>query len=143
MANLSELIIPVKNPTTGEVTNQAFNLTSSGTDTIPSAYCITAGNEAAKVASCTNYECTENSYLHILIKNMNTAVGPLTLNVNNTGALPIYINGSASSNSNYRLPSGTYIVRFKDQKYHFRYDGYLPGTQRASVSGETVTFTDY
>ena len=31
-----------------------------------------------------------------------------TLNINGTGAKPIYINGNASSASNYTLPAGSY-----------------------------------
>ena len=42
----------------------------------------------------------------------NTAQSALTFNVGSIGAKPIYINGVASSASNYTLPAGQYIARY-------------------------------
>lgn len=95
--------------------------------TAPSGYCTTISNTAAKTASCTDYSALNNSYLHILIKNSNTAAEALTLNINEQGAKPIYINGEPSSNTNYTLPAGTYISYYDGTNYHFRTDGLLPG----------------
>ena len=91
----------------------------------PSAYCTTAAATAAKGASCTFWTATANSYLHILLKNANTNQGALSLNVNSTGAKPIYINGTVSSSTNYTLPAGSYIVFYDGTNYYFRTDGKL------------------
>ena len=94
-------------------------------NTIPSAYCDTAAGTAAKTASCSGYTLTSNTYLHVIVVNANTSQNALTLNVNGKGAKPIYINGSASSSSNYTLPAGSYIVFYNGTNYYFRTDGAL------------------
>ena len=93
------------------------------TQNYPSAYCTTSGSTAAKKASCTLYAAQANSYLHVLIGSNNTSASALTLNVNSEGAKPIYINGTASSATNYTLPKGTYIVFYDGTNYYFRTDG--------------------
>jgi hypothetical protein len=98
------------------------------TNTIPSGYCTTAAETAAKTASCTDYALKTNSYLQLIIKTANTSKTALTLNVNGKGAKPIYINGAASSTSNYTLPAGSYIAFYDGTNYYIRTDGKLPGT---------------
>lgn len=111
-------------------TNQTMNY--------PSAYCTTSGSTAAKKASCTLYAAQANSYLHVLIGSTNTYAGALTLNVNLEGAKPIYINGAASSATNYTLPKGTYIVFYDGTNYYFRTDGKIEGLQETLVSGTNI-----
>lgn len=100
----------------------------SDNNTYTSAWCITAAATAAKTASCTYYTLKANSYVHILIRYANTVAGAITMNINSQGAKPIYINGTASSASNYTLPAGTYIAFYDGTNYYFRTDGILPGT---------------
>lgn len=107
------------------------------TNTIPSAYCTTAATTAAKTASCTNYALLANSWLHVLISNSNTSANALTLSVNSKTAKPIYINGSASSSTNYTLPAGTYLVYYDGTNYYFRTDGKLT----ADITGNASTAT--
>mgnify|MGYP003292834139 CR=1 FL=1 len=97
-------------------------------NTVPSAQCETAASTAAKTATCTNYSLLSKSFLHVNVRYSNTSKTALTLNVNGTGSKPIYINGTASSSSNYTLPAGTYIVYYDGTAYHFRTDGAIPGT---------------
>ena len=114
---------------------------NDNTNTIPSAYCSTAAGTAAKTASCTDYALLNNSYLHVLIKTANTSASALTFNVNSKGAKPIYINGTASSATNYTLPAGTYIVFYNGTNYYFRTDGKLTASitgDAATVNGKTV-----
>jgi hypothetical protein len=92
-------------------------------DTFTSARCDTAGATSAKVATCHNYVLLSKSQLHIIMSNANTAKSALTLNVNGKGAKPIYINGSASSSSNYTLPAGSYLIYYNGTNYYFRTDG--------------------
>lgn len=97
-------------------------------NTYTSAWCGTSAGTAAKTASCSNFTLKTNSYLHILVRYSNTAASALTLNVNSQGAKPIYINGKASSSSNYTLPAGTYLVFYDGTNFYFRTDKVLPGT---------------
>lgn len=126
------------------VTGGAFrviNYKNDNTDIRPSAYCETAADTAAKAASCTNYSLLSKSYLHVLMIYANTSQTALTLNVNGKGAKPIYINGSASSASNYTLPAGTYLVYYNGTNYYFRTDGKITGDitgNAATVGGHTV-----
>ena len=96
-------------------------------NTYTSAWCGTAAATAAKTATCSNYTLKTNSYIHVLIRYTNTAASALTLNINSTGAKPIYINGVASSKDNYSLYAGTYIVFFNGTNYYFNTDSSLPG----------------
>lgn len=104
-------------------------------NTVPSAYCTTAASTATKAAACTNYYLLNNSYIHVLISQTNTAKSALTLNINSKGAKPIYINGTASSASNYTLPAGTYIVFYDGTNYYFNTNGNLPG----HIDGSSIT----
>jgi len=120
------------------------------TDTVGCAYCATAAATAAKTATCTGYSLLNKSYLVVTIVTANTSKTALTLNVNGKGAKSIYINGTASSTSNYTLPAGTYLVYYDSNKYYFRTDGKITGDitgDAATVGGVTVPsdaeFTDY
>lgn len=120
-----------------------LNVSNSDNNTYPSAYCATAAGTAAKTASCTNYTATANTYLHVLVVYANSSAGAITLNVNGKGAKPIYINGAASSSTNYALPAGSYIVYYDGTNYQFRTDGILPGkilkaSDADTVNGKTV-----
>lgn len=112
---------------------------NSGSDTYPSAYCSTGAGTAAKAATCTNYNLLANSYLHIIITTTNTSASALTLNVNGKGAKPIYINGAASSATNYTLPAGSYIIYYNGTNYYFRTDGKLGRTTEVYASVYTGT----
>lgn len=82
----------------------------------------------AKTANFTNFALKDNSWVQINMAYGNSAAKEITLNINNTGAKPIYINGLPSSDSNYELPAGTYFVFYDGTAYQFRTDGYLYGT---------------
>jgi hypothetical protein len=110
-------------------------------NTVPSAYCSTAAATAAKVATCTGYVLLANSYLHVIITATNTSASAITLNVNSKGAKPIYINGTASSSSNYTLPAGSYLIFYDGTNYYFRTDGKMTGGitgDAGTVNGHTV-----
>ena len=90
---------------------------------IAMAYCDTAGSVSAKVAKCTGYSAQANTHLVITIVNTNTAASALTLNINNVGAKPVFINNTATSTNNYNLSAGTYFVFYNGTNYYFRTDG--------------------
>ena len=113
---------------------------ATGTDTIPSGYCDTAGGTAAKVVQLTGYTNTANQVFMLTLVNANTYAGEITLNVNSTGAKTLYINGQVSSASNYTLPAGSYLVSTSDgTKYSVRTDGKLP----IDISGSANTVNGY
>ena len=116
--------------------NNSSNYTNNS-NTVPAAQCETAAATAAKVATCTNYTLTANTYLHFNIRYTNSVAGAITMNVNSKGAKPIYINGTASSASNYTLPAGSYIAFYNGTNWYFRTDGKLPGDIE-KVNGHTV-----
>jgi hypothetical protein len=71
----------------------------------------------------------------------NSVKSALTLAINSQTAKPIYINGTASSSSNYTLPAGSYLVYYDGTNYYFRTDGKITGDitgNAATVNGKTV-----
>lgn len=100
------------------------NSSNLNTDTIP-AISWTASATATKTASYTSYQLLAKSYFNIVMTYANTSKTALTLNVNSNGAKPIYINGVASSTTNYTLPAGSYFVYYDGTNYYFRTDGFL------------------
>ena len=109
------------------------------TQNYPSAYCTTSGSTAAKKANCSLYAAQANSYLHVLIGSNNISASALTLNVNSEGAKPIYINGTASSATNYTLPKGTYIVFYDGTNYYFRTDGKIQAPNGTLISTSSTS----
>ena len=119
---------------------------SRDTDTVPSAYCESIGTAATKIATCTNFNLADNSYIHVLFRYANSSAGALYLNINDTGAYPIYLNGQVSGQSNYVLPNGTYLAYFDGTAYQIRTDGVLPGVIAGNVKsitneGSIITYT--
>ena len=109
------------------------------TQNYPSAYCTTSGSTAAKKANCSLYAAQANSYLHVLIGSNNISASALTLNINSEGAKPIYINGTASSATNYTLPKGTYIVFYDGTNYYFRTDGKIQAPNGTLISTSSTS----
>ena len=102
---------------------------NSDSNTYTAAHCATAASTVAKAASCTYWAATSNSYIHINFRYTNTANNP-TLNINSTGAKPIYVNGERPTSSNtegHELKAGSYIAFYDGTNYQFRTDGKLPG----------------
>lgn len=111
------------------------------TNTIPQGQCETSAADAAKKVSCTAFSLMAKSYIMVNMRYANTSATALTLNINSTGAKPIYINGSVSSTTNYTLPAGSYIVYYNGTNYYFRTDGKITGSitgDAATVNGLTV-----
>ena len=97
------------------------------TYTITSVWCNTAADVAAKVsANAKYYALRSGNIFELTIRYANTAQSALTLNINETGAKPIYLNGTASSTSNYDLPAGKYMVYYDGINYYINTDGTIP-----------------
>ena len=113
----------------------------NNSDTYTTAKSWTGGGTAAKTATCHDYAAQANSWIIVQMVYANTSASALTLNINNQGAKPIYINGSASSASNYTLPKAHYLVFYNGTNYYFRTDGKIQGSitgDAATVNGKTV-----
>lgn len=106
--------------------------------------CLTAGGTAAKVGTASYYNLSNNRYFFVMIANANTYAGAITLNINSSGAKTIYINGSASSSSNYTLPAGLYHVYYDGTYYRFRTNStFLDGCFTRSYVNTTTSNTNY
>lgn len=90
--------------------------------------CVTAAATAAKVGTTSYYTLGSNRYFMCMMRYANTYAGAITLNISSTGAKPIYINGAASSETNYTLPAGMYLVYYNGTNYYFRTNGVIDGT---------------
>ena len=102
---------------------------------VPQAQCETAADTAAKVGTITNFSLLSNSFVMVNMRYANSAASALTLNLNSTGAKPIFINGAASSESSYTLPAGSYFVYYDGTNFYFRTDGKIT----ASITGNAAT----
>ena len=92
-----------------------------------SAVCNTSAGTAAKVADFAGYVLRTGNRFPLRMVNANTASEQLTLNVNSTGAKPVYINGTISSATNYTLPAGDYDAVYDGTAYQLRLDAGLNG----------------
>lgn len=108
-------------------------------------YCSTAAAKAAKAASATSFALTSGVTVLIRFTAANTSKSALTLNVNSTGAKTVYINGAASSSSNYTLPAGTYPCHYDGTYWHvytngtYRFTSVTAGTFYGALSGNAST----
>lgn len=112
----------------------------NGGSTKTQCFCGTDAGTASKIGEMTDYTATANRYVMVNVVNANTSAGAITLNINGTGAKPIYINGSASSSSNYTLPAGSYLVFYDGTNYQFRTDGKIAGVN--GVIGDGADYTN-
>lgn len=111
------------------------------TSNSPTAIVSTAAGTAAKTSSGTYYALHEMNYLQCILRYSNSVKGAITLNINSTGAKPIYINGSPSSSTNYTLPAGSYFVYYDGTAYQFRTDGVIPGKIMGAKTADNVEWT--
>lgn len=124
----------------GDINTQS-NTDNSKKDAVQ---CSTASGTAAKVGTAAAYNLSNNRYFFVLMENANSYKGAITLNINSSGAKTIYINGSASSSSNYTLPAGLYHVYYDGTYYRFRTNStFLDGCFTRSYINTTTSNTNY
>lgn len=97
MAKLTKLVLPVKDASTGVVTDTEYDLGGGGAGApedigIGYGVCQTATATNAKTVAITDYALTKNGI--VSIKFENAVYGGATLNINNEGAKPLYYRGS-------------------------------------------------
>ena len=112
---LSQLVLPVKDPDTGVVTNVTFNLQGGSSSPEASGFgygtCSTAYITTAKEVTLSNFVLTTNGIVSVTF--VNAVPSSATLNVNNTGAKAIHHRGAAIANN----------VIFEGDTATFIYDG--------------------
>lgn len=119
---------------------------NTDTNIIPSAYCNTITSNPAKVAQCTDFVLRDNSYISIIFAQGNTSAGAFTLNINDTGAKQVYLNGNISGQSNYQFSAGSYILYYDGTAYQMRTDGLIHGVTTGNIinitnNGSTIYYT--
>lgn len=77
--------------------------------------CSTAASTAAKTAACTGFALINGAEITVKFTITNTAASP-TLNINNTGAKPIYYRGAIIP-TGYLAANRTYIFRYNGAQY--------------------------
>ena len=74
--------------------------------------CATAASTAAKTVACAGFDLVAGASIAVYMTTAQTNTGGLTLNVNNTGAKNIYVDGSVTSSSNKLLWDANSVVTF-------------------------------
>ncbi len=109
-------------------------------DIIPSigcAVCLTGASDAGKIATMPGYTLVSGGVFLLYIKTANTASNP-TLNINGTGAKPIYVNNAVATTSN--LTAGIYLVRYNGTNYYIDKE-YAVMSARSAGSATTANNT--
>ena len=99
--------------------------------------CSTAAATAAKTVSCTGFTLATGAEITVKFTVTNSASSP-TLNVNSTGAKPIYYNGAAIS-AGYLKAKKTYTFRYNGTQYDLVGDIDTNTTYSLSSFGITAT----
>ena len=116
----------------------------ANSNTVPTPHCTTSAGTTAKTATCTYFTLKDPSYMVVTIRYSNTSTGALTLNINSTGAKPIFIDGVRASSSNAKtLVAGTYFVRYEGGNYYFNTNNVIPGTVTSAQNANTAGTADY
>ena len=97
-------------------------------------YSATAGSTPAKTGTASAYTLQPGHFSFLLIHS-NTATGAITLNIKSAGAKAVWLNGQATSSTNYTWPAGYYIGYYDGNVYHFRTDGKMPGLAATDILG--------
>lgn len=149
---------PSTSATTSWQANQVVTFTYDGTswmlndwtandtnsDTLPAVYVGTAAATVAKVGSSTNFALHDHCYVYVSFRYTNSATSP-TLNINSTGAKPIYVNGAVAGTVHLpdnQLTAGSYLGYYDGTNYYFRTDGALTVGENNLVGYDCVLGTD-
>lgn len=76
------------------------------------AFCDSSGSTNKKIASFEGFSLRNNTIILITFSNSNTASSNVTLNVDGTGAFPLYVGTDNIAASSTNLPAGEYVATF-------------------------------
>ena len=124
---------------TGFIRDQGFN--TNTTYTLTQVVCTTAAATAAKTASGTYFTLSNNQVFDLVFRYANSKASAITLNINSTGAKPLYIDGVASSATNYAFGAGHYIARYDktEDRFYINTDGSIPVNISGSAAGSVAS----
>lgn len=116
-------------------------MVDGGADRINYGVCSTSGGVSAKIVSCPGFSLITGAEITVKFVNLNTASKP-TLNVNGTGAKPIYYKGASVINR-FNINNNTLTFRYNGMQYDIvggidreqYFDFRLNGAVNGSVSG--------
>ena len=131
MAKITKFVLPVKVGNT--IKNQEFDLPGTSTpENLGFGYgtCSTAYITSAKTATITDFELRKNGIVSITFTN--AVASNATLNVNSTGAKPLYHKGAALQN-NIILAGDTVTFIYDGSHFNLIAIDRIP-----TVSGSTV-----
>lgn len=138
--------------TTRNINGMNFNGTSNVTNY---STCSTGAATVEKTVSCANFSLITGAEITVKFTVTNTAASP-TLNVNSTGAKPIYYRGSAIS-ADYLAANRSYTFRYNGTQYELVGDlntnttytpaslgfGYGTCTTEQDTTEKVVTLSNY
>ena len=121
--------------TRGDYDSNSYNMHSA-----------TGASTAAKAVKATYYyDPKQGDCFPMTFRYANTKAAALTMNVNDTGAYPLYINGTVSSSTNYTIPRGLVWAYFDGTNWHINSDGTVPrayytyiGIPASAISSGTI-----
>ena len=99
------------------------------------AYCETDGATQAKVASMKDFVLSTGVSFLVTFKNENTYNGKVTLNINNTGAKNVYLNGSVTSSTNKTIRAGTYLCWYSGSAYYIDLGWEVYRSRQSQITG--------
>lgn len=110
---------------------------------VPGYQLDSTGGNSTKIMKMSNYTLCAGSLFTASFLHDNTASSILSLNINETGAKTLFINGKQSSSSNCTLPAGTYLIYYDGTNYYVRTDGKYPGASslptREDITSDFIT----
>ena len=116
--------------------NKGYN--SNDKYVVTSIWCNTDGNTATKVGLYSDYYTLKTgNVFECTMRTSNYKQSALYFSIGNNSK-PLYINGEASSSTNYTLPAGKYLVYYDGNAYHFRTDGKQPISISGTVNGYSI-----
>lgn len=114
-----------------------FKIADYNSNTYSDCYTETAATTKAKYCTSSGYKLRTGNIFVLTTYYGNTAEDAITLNVNGTGAKPLYLNGSITSASNYAYDAGKYLVYYDGNNYHM----YSNGAMIPNLYSNTGLFT--
>ena len=103
--------------------------------------CVNLSASATNIsAACTNFSARPGSMINVTFPRDYTAVSAKKFRAGTTTYQPLYLNGSATSNTNYFIPSGTWPVYYDGNNWYLWTDGSI---QFSAIRGTVIDCVKY
>jgi len=102
---------------------------------------VSLGATATNIsAACTNFSAKPGSTINVTFPRDYTAVSAKKFRAGTSSYQPLYLNGSATSNTNYFIPSGTWPVYYDGDNWYLWTDGSI---QFSAIRGTVIDCVKY